>query len=80
MASQLRYIMRWRKNRMITSNLKAVMEAKGITLKRMAEDTKLAEMTLIRARGQKIGQCKLDTLAIMARYLGVRTRDLYDEN
>ena len=65
---------------MITSNLKAVMEAKGITLKRMAEDTKLAEMTLIRARGQKIGQCKLDTLAIMARYLGVRTRDLYDEN
>ena len=65
---------------MITSNLKAVMEQKGVTLKKMVEDTKLAEMTLIRARGQKIGQCKLDTLAAMARYLGVKTRDLYEED
>jgi len=52
------------------------MEEKGISIKRMAEETRLAEMTLQRARGERLGQCKLDTLAVMARYLGVKTRDL----
>ena len=65
---------------MITSNLKAIMEQKGVSIKKMSEDSGLAEMTLQRARGQKIGQCKLDTLAVMARYLGVKTRDLYSED
>jgi len=72
--------MRLEENRMITSNLKAVMEQNGVTLKRMVEDTGLAEMTLIRARGQQISQCKLCTLAVMAQYLGVKTRELYEES
>jgi len=64
---------------MITSNLKAMMVQKGVTLKRMAEDTGLAEMTLIRARRKQIVYCRLCTLAIMAEYLGVKTKDLYEE-
>ena len=65
---------------MITSNLKKLMEEKGITLKRMVEDTGLAEMTLIRARRDQITQCQLCTLEVMAKYLGCKTKDLYEED
>jgi DNA-binding Xre family transcriptional regulator len=65
---------------MIVSRVKEVMESKGITLARLVEDTGLAEMTVIRARDHRIGRCHLDTLAVMARYLGVKTRDLYSED
>lgn len=65
---------------MISSNLKEIMEKKGVTLKRMAWETGLAEMTLIRARGRLISQCRLSTLEIMAAYLGCATKDLYEES
>ena len=62
---------------MVQSNLKYLMEKRGITLKRMVEDTGLAEMTLIRARCEQIVRCRLDTLLIMAEYLGCRVEDLF---
>jgi len=65
---------------MITSNIKEMMVQKGITLKRMAEDTGLAEMTLIRARRKQIIYCRLCTLKVIAEYLGVKTKELYEEN
>jgi len=65
---------------MIRSNLKELMEKKGVTLKRMVEDTGLAEMTLIRARRDQIGRCRLDTLVIMAKYLGCTVNDLFEED
>lgn len=65
---------------MIVSNIKQLMEKKSITLKQMAKETGLAEMTLIRARGNQILQCRLETLVVIAKYLDCKTRDLYSED
>lgn len=62
---------------MIRSNVKKLMEKRGVTLKRMVEETGLAEMTLIRARRGQIGACRLDTLIIIAAYLGCEVNDLF---
>ena len=62
---------------MLRSNLKQLMEERGITLKRMVEDTGLAEMTLIRARRGQIGACRLDTLVCIATYLRCSVNDLF---
>lgn len=62
---------------MIRSNLKELMEKKGVTLKKMVKDTGLAEMTLIRARREQIGVCRLDTLLVIAEYLECKIEDLF---
>ena len=62
---------------MIQSNLKELMEKKGVTLKQMVKETGLAEMTLIRARREQIGACRLDTLLIIAEYLNCKIEDLF---
>lgn len=62
---------------MIQSNVKNLMERKGITLKQMVKDTGLAEMTLIRARREQIGACRLDTLLLIAEYLECKIEDLF---
>ena len=62
---------------MIQSNIKDLMEKKGVTLKQMVKDTGLAEMTLIRARREQIGACRLDTLLIIAEYLNCKIEDLF---
>ena len=64
---------------MLRSNLKPLMEQRGITLKRMVEDTGLAEMTVIRARRGQIAACRLDTLVSIASYLGCTVNDLFSE-
>lgn len=64
---------------MIQSNVKDIMEKKGITLKQMAKDTRLAEMTIIRARREQIGACRLDTLLIIADYLKCKIEDLFTD-
>ena len=62
---------------MIRSNIKKLMEERGITLKQMAKETGLAEMTLIRARREQIEACRLDTLIVIATYLECRLEDLF---
>ena len=62
---------------MIQSNVKDIMEKKGVTLKQMVRDTGLAEMTLIRARREQIGACRLDTLLLIAEYLDCQIEDLF---
>ena len=62
---------------MIQSNVKDLMEKKGVTLKQMVKDTGLAEMTLIRARREQIGACRLDTLLTIADYLDCKIEDLF---
>ncbi|MDR2892781.1 MAG: helix-turn-helix transcriptional regulator [Deltaproteobacteria bacterium] len=62
---------------MIQSHVKDIMERKGVTIKRMVEDTRLAEMTLIRARREQIGQCRLDTLILIAQYLDCTVNELF---
>ena len=64
---------------MIRSNLKEIMEKQGVTIKRMVNDTGLAEMTLIRARREQIAQCRLETLVIITKYLGCTVNDLFSE-
>ena len=65
---------------MIVSRAKEIMESKKVTLRGMMEGTGLANETILRARGKEIRQCKLCTLEIIAEYLGVKTKDLYDED
>lgn len=62
---------------MIRSNVKILMEEKGVTLKQMVAETGLAEMTLIRARRDQIASCRLDTLIVIADYLGCGVSDLF---
>lgn len=62
---------------MIRSNVKRLMEERGVTLKQMVKETGLAEMTLIRARRNQIAACRLDTLIAIARYLGCEIGDLF---
>ncbi|MCL1939721.1 MAG: helix-turn-helix transcriptional regulator [Desulfovibrionaceae bacterium] len=65
---------------MITSNLKKIMEEKGITIRAMARDSGLSDMTILRARKKQISQCRLCTLEIIAEYLGCKIKDLFDES
>lgn len=64
---------------MVRSCIKELMKKKRITLARMVSDTGLAEMTIIRARREQIGQCRLDTLIVIAKYLNCTVNDLFDE-
>jgi len=64
---------------MITSKVKKTMGKKGMTVRRLAEETGLALETIMRARGQMIGRCTLDTLATIAGALGCRVKDLFEE-
>ena len=64
----------------ITSNLRAIMEAKKITIRAMEEHTGLSNVTILKARRKGITSCRLGVLQIMAEYLGVKTKDLYDES
>uniref|UniRef100_I2Q563 Putative transcriptional regulator n=1 Tax=Desulfovibrio sp. U5L TaxID=596152 RepID=I2Q563_9BACT len=64
---------------MITSRVRQVMEAKGLTVREVVERTGLAKETLNRARGDLIGRCTLDTLATIAGALGCRVKDLFEE-
>lgn len=65
---------------MIRSNLKILMTNKKITIRKMAEDTGIAQMTIIRARGKQINQSRICTLEVLAEYLGCKTKDLYEED
>lgn len=65
---------------MLTSNVRKIMEGQGLTIRELEEKTKLAQVTILRARkDDKIGRCTLDTLIVLARALGVRVCDLFDE-
>uniref|UniRef100_I2PZD1 HTH cro/C1-type domain-containing protein n=1 Tax=Desulfovibrio sp. U5L TaxID=596152 RepID=I2PZD1_9BACT len=64
---------------MITSRVRQVMEAKGLTVREVVERTGLAKETINRARGQMVGRCTLDTLVTVATALGVGVKDLFEE-
>ena len=64
---------------MIQSNVKKIMESKGITIRGMVEKTGLADVTILRARKPMIAKCRLETLEIIANCLGCKIKDLFDE-
>lgn len=64
---------------MFHSNVKVIMEARGLTIRGMEAVTGLSTQTVRRARGPMIERCTLDTLARIAAALGVRVKDLFSE-
>ena len=64
----------------IKSNVRAIMEAKGYTLRKLEEKSGLNHVTILNARSdEKIQNCRLNTLQIIAGALGVSVKDLFDE-
>lgn len=64
---------------MIKSNIKALMEEKGITYAVLEKATGFSSQTITRARGEMIRECRLSTLEAIAKALGVRICDLFEE-
>lgn len=64
---------------MVKSNVKELMEAKGITIRKMVTMTQLADVTILRARREQILQCRLETLETIAKCLDCKIKDLFDE-
>ena len=64
---------------MLTSNVKKIMEEKGVTIRALVERTRLADVTILRARREQIAQCKLETLETIANSLGCKVKDLFEE-
>lgn len=68
---------------MIVSHVKRIMEQKKITVSKLSEMTGLAIETIMRARrgadAGQLGSCTLITLETMARAMGVKIKDLFDE-
>jgi DNA-binding Xre family transcriptional regulator len=64
---------------MLTSNVKKIMENKGVTIRKMVEQTGLADKTILRARCEQISQCRIYTLETIAAFLDCKVKDLFDE-
>lgn len=64
---------------MIRSNIKKIMENKEITLRELMAKTGLSNETVLRARGEKITKCRLETLQVIANALGCSLKALFDE-
>ena len=64
---------------MIVSNVKKIMEKQGITIRKLVDETGLSDVTILRARREQIAQCRLSTLETIAKTLGCKVKDLFDE-
>ena len=64
---------------MISSQIKEIMEDKGVTYVELERMTGLSNLTITRARSELIRECKLSTLEAIASALGVRIYDLFDD-
>ena len=63
----------------MVSKVKEIMKRKKVTIQELAQQTGLATMTIERARGPLISECKLSTLKTIANALGVSVKKLFDE-
>ncbi len=61
----------------ITSNLNQLMRKKKVTYEALQDACKIAPDTVARARDERIVNCKLSTLAKIAKALNVHINDLY---
>ena len=64
---------------MLTSNVKKIMENKGVTIRKMVEHTGLSDKTILRARCEQINLCRVYTLETIANFLDCKVKDLFDE-
>lgn len=65
---------------MISSNVKRLMAAKGLTNQTLAARAHISADTVARTKSERIRECSLDTLISIAQALGVQTKDLYCES
>lgn len=78
--SQVRFdTLKQKESSMVKSNVKEIMENKGITYIALEEKTRLSSQTITRARGDMIRECRLSTLELIAKALGVKIKDLFFE-
>lgn len=64
---------------MITSNVKKMMDEKGMTIRGLVAASGLSDKTILRARGGHIVECRLYTLQTLAEHLGCAVKDLFTE-
>jgi len=65
---------------MFTSNVKALMKRKKVTVREIVASTGLSSATIHKARQDEgIAECRLSTLGRIGGALGVKTKRLYDE-
>jgi len=64
---------------MIESNVKELMEEKGVSIRKLVQVTGLSSGTVHRARGDLVEKCTLNTLERIANVLGVRVKDLFSQ-
>lgn len=65
---------------MFTSNVKYIMDQKRITINKLAELSGVSDHTILRVRRtKKIEECKLSTLGKIAKALGCKTKELFEE-
>lgn len=64
---------------MITSNVKKLMDDRGITIRAMVALSGLSDKTLLRARNEHIVECRLYTLQTLAKCLDCPVKKLFDE-
>lgn len=55
------------------------MKEKNVTAREIAQRTHLSMDTIGRARNENIRKCRLYTLELIAEFLDVDTKDLYEE-
>jgi len=65
---------------MITSNVRKIMEDKGVSIRVMVAGTGLSDKTILRARCQRINECRIYTLEAIAVFLGYKVKDLFEES
>lgn len=64
----------------IKSNVRQIMEEKGFTLRKLEDKTGLTHVTILNARSdEKIQNCRLNTLQIIAAALRVDVKELFEE-
>ncbi|RRD69506.1 MULTISPECIES: helix-turn-helix transcriptional regulator [unclassified Desulfovibrio] len=65
---------------MFRSNVNQLLEEKGMSTYALAEKSGISRQSLFKARQDAgISECRLSTLARIARALEVGTKDLFDE-
>ena len=64
---------------MIKSRLRYWMEKKRITYAALEKMTGLSSQTITRARDELIRECRLSTLENVAKHLGCKIKDLFEE-
>ncbi|MFZ0945294.1 MAG: helix-turn-helix domain-containing protein [Syntrophobacteraceae bacterium] len=66
---------------MVRSRLTIVLKETGIRITQVINSSRLARETVFRAKKDSlIGSCTLDTLGAIAKALGVKIKDLFEED